>query len=94
MKTRLLAREKLSTLLPAVELFARQQKANIEVRSAAGFHDRYVVIDRRECYHSGASFKDGAKTAPTTMTQITDAFQAVLATYEKMWDRAKVEFPR
>ena len=37
---RLLASEKLSTLLPAVKLFVQQTNASIEVRSATDFHDR------------------------------------------------------
>lgn len=48
-------------------------------------HDRYVFVDRTACYQSGASFKDGAKKSPTTLTQITDAFAAVQQTYEALW---------
>jgi hypothetical protein len=88
---RLLAREKLPTLLPAVELFVRQSGVKVEVRSAQNFHDRYVIVDRTACYQSGASFKDGGKSAPTTLTQITDAFAAVLGTYENLWSKAKIE---
>jgi len=88
---RLLAREKVSTLLPAVDLYARQSDTAVHVRSVPGFHDRYVIVDRAACYQSGASFKDGAKAAPTTLTQITDAFLVVLKTYEDLWSRAKVE---
>ena len=85
---RLLARARLASLLPAVELLRKQGGLAIEVRSAFGFHDRYVFVDRVSCYQSGASFKDGAKKAPTTLTQITDAFAAVLATYEDLWNNA------
>ena len=88
---RLLARERLATLLPAVDAFTRQSNARVEVRSAQGFHDRYVFIDAAGCYQSGASFKDGARTAPTTLTQITDAFAAVQKTYEDIWIQAKSE---
>jgi hypothetical protein len=88
---RLLARERLSTLLPAVDQYTRQSGAVVNVRSAPGFHDRYVIVDRAACYQSGASFKDGAKAAPTTLTQITDAFSVVLQIYEDLWNRAKVE---
>jgi len=88
---RLLAREKLSTLSPAVEAFAKQNDATISIRSASNFHDRYVFVDRNACYQSGASFKDGAKSSPTTLTQITDAFPSVLQTYEGLWDAGKVE---
>jgi hypothetical protein len=88
---RLLARERLTTLLPAVELFAKQSGYTIEVRSAQHFHDRYVFVDRNACYQSGASFKDGAKSAPTMLNQITDASAAMLQTYEDKWSTAKVE---
>lgn len=88
---RLLARERLITLLPAVDLYARQSGVAVNVRSAPGFHDRYVIVDGAACYQSGASFKDGANAAPTTLTQITDAFLVVLETYEDLWNRAKLE---
>jgi hypothetical protein len=88
---RLLSRAKLATLLPAVGLFAKQSGCAIEVRSAENFHDRYVFVDRNACYQSGASFKDGAKSAPTTLNQITDAFTVVLQTYEDKWSKAKIE---
>lgn len=87
---RLLGREKMATLLPAVELLRQQNSLSIEVRSAAGFHDRYVFVDKLACYQSGASFKDGAKKAPTTLTQIIDAFAAVANTYEQAWASATV----
>ena len=88
---RLLARERLATLLPAVDAFAQQFGTRIEVRSAPNFHDRYIFVDRTACYQSGASFKDGAKSAPTTLTEIRDAFGPVLQTYEYLWKQANVE---
>ena len=88
---RLLARERLTTLLPAVDLFAKQSGCTIQIRSAPHFHDRYMFVDKNSCYQSGASFKDGAQSAPTTLTQITDAFAAMLQTYEDIWSKAKVE---
>lgn len=88
---RLLAREKMSSLMSAVRPFAKQHNAQIEVRSAPGFHDRFVFIDGMACYQSGGSFKDGAKNAPVTITQITDAFASMLQTYEGIWSKAKVE---
>jgi hypothetical protein len=88
---RLLAREKLASLLSAVDPFSKQSGPTIEVRSAPNFHDRYVFVDRNTCYQSGASFKDGAKSSPTTLTQITDAFAVMSHTYEDLWGKAKVE---
>lgn len=84
-RIRLLAREKLTTLLPAVHAFSQQHSNPISVRSNQGFHDRYVIVDGKSCYQSGASFKDGAKSSPTTLTQITDAFPAIRDTYEQAW---------
>ena len=78
-----------ATLLPAVDAFGQQTGQPVGVRTATG-HDCFVFIDRRECYQSGASFKDGAKNALTTLTEITDAFSAVSNTYEAMWNGATV----
>lgn len=56
--------KKMATLLPAVETYARQSAAAIQVRTSKDIHDRYVFVDGASCYLSGASFKDGAKNAP------------------------------
>lgn len=88
---RLLAREKLATLLPAVDAFSQQHGVSIHVRSAPRFHDRYLFVDLTECNQSGASFKDGGRSAPTTLTQITDACAVVLETYEDLWIAGTVE---
>jgi hypothetical protein len=88
---RLLTREKLATLMPAVRAFSQQTQAQIEVRAVPQFHDRYLFVDGRECYQSGASFKDGARTAPTTLTQILDAFGPVQRTYEDLWSKGTVQ---
>jgi hypothetical protein len=87
---RLLGRERIASLVPAATLFRQQSSARVEVRSATNFHDRYLLVDKVMCYQSGASFKDGAKKAPTTLTSITDAFLAVQTTYETLWSGATV----
>ncbi len=87
---RLLADKKISTLLPAVDALTHQTVMTIAVRAGTGFHDRYVFVDKSACYQSGASFKDGAKSAPTTLTQITDAFPAILKTYEDLWSQSRI----
>jgi len=87
---RLLAREYIAKLKPSVELYCQQSGAAVRVRAASGFHDRFVFVDRASGYHSGASFKDGAKRAPTTISQVTDAFGSVFGDYERMWTTATV----
>ena len=90
---RLLTSKKLPVLIPAVKHFVAQYKLNIQVRSAsAGLHDRYVFVDKMRCYQSGASFKDGARRSPTTLTQITDAFETMYQTYQRMWNDGRVEY--
>jgi hypothetical protein len=88
---RLLSEKKLQSLLPATEAFVRQSSAIVAVRSTGSIHDRYVFVDQAACYQSGASFKDGARSAATLITQIVDAFPAVHQTYEGLWQQAKVE---
>jgi hypothetical protein len=85
----LLGRDKPTALASAAKLFAQQTNSKIEVRTAPGFHDRYMIVDGTSCFQSGASFKDGGRVAPTTITQITDAFAAVRQTYEELWKTAR-----
>lgn len=90
-KIRILTKEYISTLTPAIKAFIDQYNIGVEVRSAKELHDRYLITDRKNCYQSGASFKDGAKNAPTTLVEIHDVFPAVLASYELIWNEASVE---
>ncbi len=52
--------KKLKTLIPAVDMFVKQNGGSIEVRNSKDLHDRFLFIDRTSGYQSGASFKDGA----------------------------------
>lgn len=88
---RLLARERISTLMPAVRLFAQQQGAIIEVRSAPNFHDRFVFFDKTACYQSSGSFKDGGKKSPVVIMPLSDALAPLLTTYESIWANGAVQ---
>lgn len=74
-------------------MFVRETPLSIEVRAGQGFHDRHLIIDGRTAYQSGASFKDGAATAPTTLTPVLDLFDAVRSTCEALWGAATPRFP-
>ncbi len=87
---RLLTRNRLSEVLPAAKKLAEQSKFPLEIRTSQDFHDRYLFIDRKECYLSAASFKDGGKNAPATVTRISDAFDVVHNAYESIWAKAVV----
>lgn len=82
---RLLSSKSTPALASAALLFSQQEGLSISVRSSPGLHDRYLFVDGSACYQSGSSFKDGAKRAPTTLVQITDAFVPVRDTYEGLW---------
>ena len=89
---RLLGSEQyLKSLIPAAEAFSMQNNLELELRTSPNLHDRYMFIDRNQCYQSGASFKDGGKKSPTTLTQITDAFSAVFETYETLWLNGSIQ---
>jgi hypothetical protein len=79
-----------STLVPAVEAFVQQEGATVKIRAANDIHERYLFVDRATCYLSGASFKDGPKNAPVTLTQIIAPFAPMYQTYEATWNAARV----
>ena len=88
-RVRILSKQYIAELIPAVKALSEEKKIQIEVRSAQELHDRYVITDKRNCYQSGASFKDGGKNAPTTFVEIHDTFKAVLGAYEAIWESAE-----
>ena len=87
---RLLGRELIASLAPAAKLYAQQNGRKVEVKSAGGFHDRFIFIDKQAGYLSGGSFKDGPRKAPSTITQVTDAITSTLAIYEGIWNGGTV----
>lgn len=91
-KIRLLtSNDKLVSLLPALKALIDQNQSEVELRTTTGLHDRHLIVDQSACYLSGASFKDGAKKAMVTLSQIIDAFDATAKAYETLWNGAKVE---
>lgn len=87
---RLLGKKGMAALTPAVDLAVQQYSLSVSVRSSASLHDRFVFLDNDRGFSSGASFKDGARLAPTIFTEVTDALPAIQATYEQMWSTATV----
>lgn len=89
-KVRLMGKKGMAALKPAVDLAGQQLSLNIELRSASTLHDRFLFIDGLRGFSSGASFKDGARLAPTIFTEITDALVGIRTTYEQLWSTATV----
>ena len=40
-----------------IEAFNKQHQ-NLEVKSTSAFHDRFIILDKTNFYHFGASLKD------------------------------------
>lgn len=87
---RLMIENQITQVQSAVTLFSQQYGNSIEIRKSTNMHDRYMFIDGRECFQSGATFKDGASKSATTLTQIIDAFDAVRNIYETAWTSATI----
>lgn len=69
--------KRISKLLPAIAMFAKQTGVEVQVREAT-FHDRFVFIDGRLGFQSGSSFKDGAAKAPTELIELVDTLAVTL----------------
>ena len=89
-EVRLLGRHKTAALAAAVEAFSQQHGTTVTIRSSDALHGRYVFIDGRGGYQCSESFKDGAKNASTTLTEIVETLGPTLTTYEDIWGAAKV----
>jgi hypothetical protein len=84
---------RVASLAPALALYRQQHQAvQVELRAMPNkaIHDRHLVVDGREVYQSGASFKDGAKNAPTTINQIVDVAPQIISAHESTWAGASI----
>jgi hypothetical protein len=43
--------------------FVAQYGHSVEIRRTSNYHDRFIVVDRKRCWHIGASIKDAGKKA-------------------------------
>ncbi len=69
---------------------AQYKNVRLEVRTTADFHDRFIVIDKTNYYHVGASVKDAGKRA-FLISRLQD--QPIISTLDQyitqVWDSAK-----
>lgn len=90
---RLLTAERQSVALrQSLNIFQQQHGTTAELRAVPdrSLHDRHLVIDGRDVYQSGASFKDGARNAPTSINQIVDVATDLIRAHETNWAAALV----
>lgn len=89
-QVRLLGSKNFAALQAAVDAFAQGNPSiTITARSGNQLHDRWLFVDRKRGFQSGASFKDGPLNAGTTITEIVDSVAAVMDHYESLWIASK-----
>ena len=87
----LTAERQAAALRQSLNLYQQQygSAAELRVLPDRSLHDRHLIIDRRDVYQSGASFKDGARNAPTSINQIVDVAADLIRAHEANWTGAR-----
>lgn len=63
----------------------------LEVRRTHEFHDRFIILDEKKCYHLGASIKDaGNRACMIGLVEDAANVQALLAQQEQSWNAGSV----
>jgi len=90
-KVRLLTRNYIPKLIPAIKAFKQQAPLDVEVKKTDEIHGRYIFIDNTLCYTCDASFKDGTKYSPAALIQIADAFEEFYGKFQSTWLSASTQ---
>lgn len=88
--TRLLGQKNVAAVKSAADLFAKEYNLSIEVRAGQALHDRWLFIDGKRCFQSGASFKDGGVNASTTLIENVDSFAGLQSQFEELWAKGTI----
>lgn len=69
--------------------FAAQHKTSIEIRTTTKYHDRFIVLDGKRCFHLGASIKDaGNKGFALSEFERPQLITAILIDLVSVWAAA------
>ena len=62
----------------------------IKIRLSSEFHDRFIILDKKECWHIGCSIKDAGHKA-FMLSQIEDVSnsKALIVQTERSWGNAQ-----
>ena len=66
----------------------QQQRGKIEARTLSHFHDRFIVVDGKLCYHLGGSINHAGAKATVIGLKPDDIRDRVVADAEKAWAAA------
>lgn len=75
------------TLKTFIEAFNKQYQ-NLEVKTTTAFHDRFIILDKKDFYHFGASLKDAGNKG-FMFSKIEEDFikQSLLQQVEIEWQK-------
>jgi hypothetical protein len=79
------------SLKPAYDMWKQQYKDTrpLDVRLSANLHDRLIIVDMKEAWTVGQSFKDLAIRQPTTISRTPQEIAELkIKTYETIWGDA------
>ena len=65
-----------------------QQRGNLEVRTAAHFHDRFVILDGSACYQLGSSINHLESKAIVIDRKGANVRDKILAEFAQIWASA------
>src|ERR1043166_3425388 len=69
--------------------FIAQHRNSVEIKTTLAYHDRFVVVDNKRCFHLGASIKDaGNKTFAMSEMNRPVIVQAALDDISRVWASA------
>jgi len=76
-----------NTLKTFIDAFNKQHK-NLEVKTSSVFHDRFLILDKSDFYHFGASIKDAGNKG-FMFSKIEEDFikKQLLKEFEKEWTK-------
>jgi hypothetical protein len=86
LKVRALAGKKPKPIVKAMHTAYAASASNLDIRTDATFHDRYIIVDGQEVWALGTSINNMGGKA-TTISKITDATEQArtLAAFQAIW---------
>ena len=82
-KVRILTKQPKSSVIVMGKAKAKQR--SLEITASNLVHDRHIFVDGKG-WMLGSSLKDAAKSKPTTLIQLQDAYKETFDLYETMWE--------
>lgn len=83
--------KKVTPALKTAATVFNKQYQNLSIRTSKAFHDRFIIIDNKDFYHFGASFKDlGNRGFMFSRIEEPEVIKALRRKFIQIWKKAKV----